>query len=422
MQNQDAARILAFLREGLWDPKREKLNVAALPEELRPVGEELNGLARQIAEYREFAQAIAQGNLNAEAPRENRLCWPLKELRSNLSHLTWQTQQVAKGDYQQRVVFLGEFALSFNTMVRQLEVREKQLQQAADLIAARADRLEEANELMNQVISCTRDWMVVLDKNDHAVLFQNRPAEQLEQLCEGCTKECMDDFNRRLNAFLRGIRTAGEQQVDQMCNKALVVNSYEIGWGGHQALLHIITDVTRQREYDEELRGYAYTDSLTQLYNHRFCTRTVEDLIAAKVPFILCFADLDDLKQVNDRWGHPAGDSYLLAVVDAFHRCFRKEDTLCRIGGDEFVAVLRSCSEAVAVRRMEAVRALLRTDQERLGFPMDVSYGVTAVEGGTALSWQELLDEADEKMYRLKDQHKKTAAPAEGPAGADQAP
>lgn len=406
MPNQDAAILLEFLQQTLWNEKKERLKIEALSEELRPVGEELNRLAGWIDGYMQFAQAISQGNLDVTAERENQLCWPLKELRSNLSHLTWQTQQVAKGDYQQRVVFMGEFAEGFNTMVRQLQEREQQLTQAAAMLSARADRLEEANEMINQVVNCSRDWIIVLDPKTHETLFKNRSSEQLDHLCKGCTPECLEDFNRQLYAFLAGIEHSGERQIERMCRKSLVVNSYEMEWSGRQAMLHIITDVTRQRKYDEELINYAYKDPLTNLYNRRFCTHTMKELLAAQTPFVLCFSDLDGLKQVNDQCGHPAGDLYLTTVARAFRHSFRKEDILCRIGGDEFAVILQHCGEAMTVQRMEEVRALLRKEQESVGFAMDLSYGITVVQSGETLSWGELLNQADEKMYRQKSEHK----------------
>ncbi len=417
MPNQDAEVLLGFLQEKLWDENKEKLNVGELSEELRPVGEELNRLAGWIDGYLEFAKAISQGNLDATAERENRLCWPLKELRSNLSHLTWQTQQVAKGDYQQRVVFMGEFAEGFNTMVRQLQEREQQLTQAAAMLSAKANRLEEANDMINQVVNCSRDWIIVLDQKTHETLFKNRPSEQLDHLCKGCTPERLEDFNQQLYEFLADIEHSGERQIERMCQKSLVVNSYEMEWSGHQAMLHIITDVTRQRKYDEELINYAYKDPLTNLYNRRFCTHTLKELLAAQTPFVLCFADLDGLKQVNDQCGHPAGDLYLSTVARAFRQSFRKEDIVCRIGGDEFAVILQHCGEAMTVQRMEEVRALLWKEQESVGFFMDLSYGITVVQSGEKLSWEELLNQADEKMYRQKSLHKLQRTPKKFPTG-----
>ena len=407
--------LLEFLRQAVWNGKGDRLALEELSEELRPVGVELNRMADWIDEYMAFAQGLSQGDLEVTARRDNRLCWPLKELRSNLSHLTWQTQQVAKGDYQQRVAFLGEFAESFNTMVRQLQVREQQLQQAVTLLAAKADRLEEANDMISQVINCSRDWIMVLDSETNEVLFKNRPAEQVEHSCEGCTPQRMAEFDHLLHDYLSGIKHAGERELAQLCKKSLVVNSYEMEWSGHPALLHIITDVTRQRKYDEELINYAYQDPLTNLYNRRFYMRTIKELLAARTPFVLCFADLDELKQVNDQCGHPAGDLYLTSVANAFRQSFRKEDIICRVGGDEFAVILRQCGEAMTAQRMEAVRALLRQEQERAGFVMDLSYGITVVPSGETLSWEELMNQADEKMYRQKSLHKMQRAPQSPP-------
>ena len=118
MVDKNAEILLDFVQNNVMQCRAGALEIGALPAEWQPLGEELNRLAAWMQEYERFAAGLSQGELaTVSASRENRICWPLKELRSNLAHLTWQTRQVAKGDYGQRVDFLGEFADSFNTMV-----------------------------------------------------------------------------------------------------------------------------------------------------------------------------------------------------------------------------------------------------------------------------------------------------------------
>ncbi|RQW86384.1 MAG: diguanylate cyclase [Geobacter sp.] len=95
-------------------------------------GPEVDALADMIAklvgemkEAQEFIAALSLGRLDVDPPRRNHLISSFKQLHSNLRHLTWQTQQIAAGDLNQRVDFLGEFSVAFNSLIASL--REKRL-------------------------------------------------------------------------------------------------------------------------------------------------------------------------------------------------------------------------------------------------------------------------------------------------------
>lgn len=89
-----------------------------------------NIISNNMEETYCFATSLASGNLDVESPKKsNYMAAGLKELRSNLSPLTWQTQQVAKGDYKQHVDFMGDFSNAFNSMVEKLIERENKLKE-----------------------------------------------------------------------------------------------------------------------------------------------------------------------------------------------------------------------------------------------------------------------------------------------------
>lgn len=89
------------------------------------VPEELRLLGKELTEEYELATALANGDLQMEASSMNVLAGPLKDLQSNLRHLTWQAKQIEKGDYGQRAEFLGDFSQAFNHMAVQLARREE---------------------------------------------------------------------------------------------------------------------------------------------------------------------------------------------------------------------------------------------------------------------------------------------------------
>ena len=120
---------------------------------LGPLIEAVNLLIANFSALREFSIALAEGRLDSAAPPRMHLLDPLKSLQASLKHLTWQTQEVAAGDYGQRVDFLGDFSIAFNRMAEALHDKEQAEREAmalveqrtADLILAR-NAAEAANK------------------------------------------------------------------------------------------------------------------------------------------------------------------------------------------------------------------------------------------------------------------------------------
>ena len=115
-----------YLENVIYDPAKAKLDVDALPDGFRALGKGLRYFAESVIETNNFSKALARGELTVDLPgRDNEMASSLKSLHASLKHLTWQSKQVAKGDYRQRVGFMGEFADAFNTMIGQLQQRKK---------------------------------------------------------------------------------------------------------------------------------------------------------------------------------------------------------------------------------------------------------------------------------------------------------
>lgn len=98
---------------------------SGLDDVLRPLVETLNCFLQQFGEARRFAMSLAAGDLDAIPPARNQVAASFKELHAGLLHLTWQTRQIAQGDYSQRVHFMGDFSEAFNTMVEALAEKDR---------------------------------------------------------------------------------------------------------------------------------------------------------------------------------------------------------------------------------------------------------------------------------------------------------
>jgi diguanylate cyclase (GGDEF)-like protein len=157
------------------------------------------------------------------------------------------------------------------------------------------------------------------------------------------------------------------------------------------------------------LHEQAIRDPLTGLYNRRFleegATREMIRAARSKQPMSLVALDVDHFKKFNDTHGHPAGDALLRELAARLSSAFRASDILCRIGGEEFAALLPDCSLENAAMRAEAVRAAVRSIVVQVnGSPIggiSVSLGI-AVYPDHGANLAGLLSMADQALYRSK--------------------
>ena len=169
-----------------------------------------------------------------------------------------------------------------------------------------------------------------------------------------------------------------------------------------------IDDAVAARERDSarmaELEARADRDALTGLWNRQGWAITVEQALAVadRRGFLsqLLFIDLDDLKGINDRLGHAAGDAAIAAVGHALVRVTRGADVVCRSGGDEFLVLLVDARPEDVVGLSERLHEALSADETVPG----VTFTVGSVERrpGTTTPIAELVDVADRAMYSRK--------------------
>lgn len=156
----------------------------------------------------------------------------------------------------------------------------------------------------------------------------------------------------------------------------------------------------------ERLESLASQDPLTGCANRRAMELELERSIAIhrrdRTAYSLAVFDLDHFKSINDRYGHEAGDQVLVDFVELLRGRTRKSDQLFRMGGEEFVLLLRDTDRA----QMEVVlHKLHRAVQESLGGiggPVTVSIGGTQLRSGDG--WADWLSRADAAMYRAKNE------------------
>ncbi|HXN24052.1 MAG TPA: GGDEF domain-containing protein [Candidatus Dormibacteraeota bacterium] len=178
-----------------------------------------------------------------------------------------------------------------------------------------------------------------------------------------------------------------------------------------EALQRAVLCAVKQALVDRELRSLALTDDLTGLYNRRgFLASATHHLRLAKrndEALLLFFADVNNLKRINDSYGHRQGDLALIRTADALEQTFRDSDILARLSGDEFAALAPEASienEDAIRRRLE--HNLNKSNGDELPYALSISIGVARFDPSRPASLAGLMGQADQAMYEQKRTHK----------------
>lgn len=176
----------------------------------------------------------------------------------------------------------------------------------------------------------------------------------------------------------------------------------------------VFTDITAIKRSQEELEHLAHYDALTGLPNRLLLqariAHAIEHARRAQSSLGLMFLDLDHFKNINDSFGHSAGDKLLRLVANRLIHCVRRDDTVARISGDEFVLLLESVNDAAKSARV--AEKVLETFNEPFEFDgrsvhVSASMGICAYPRD-GQDVQTLLRNADAAMYRAKEQGRMT--------------
>ncbi len=385
-----------------WHPVTDEFD-----EPYRKLGQDLQKIQCAIHELAQYSAELSGGNLSVEFPKENNfLCMNLKVLHSNLNQITQRARQVAEGDYSQHVDHLGDFSTSFNGMTKQIKKREAQLKEEAARIQNRADLVESHNELLIKLLSKRNEWLLVVDENSKEILYCNKRNEEGAKDTAYC-KTCKNrlSFQSELLHW-----NTGEQykvwELDDENDTHYRITSFPLEWKEFDSYVHIVVDITDEKRAAQDLTSKAYHDPGTGIKNRLFFREYMDRFLSEKRNATLCYLDLDGLKYVNDVYGHLEGDMYIQNFVELIRNNFRSGDTFARIGGDEFCLVLTgSIKELIEKKLAEILNDFQTSDFAE--YQCSFSYGVVDIIGiDNKLSLDELLQKADEIMYKCKRKNK----------------
>ena len=300
------------------------------------------------------------------------------------------------------------------------------------LLHSRAEvtRLREREQLISTLLGSVNavlwafDWQtqrVIYVSPAYERIFGRSAALLLADYDEWRNSIYPDDVDYAAESFAKVLETGAVEareyriiradgQLRWLSDKCFISRQNEAGQA--QIIVGIAEDITEKKQLEGELHRLATTDVLTQSSNRRHffdCARREFDharQFGSPLAFLLL--DLDDFKQINDKYGHQMGDQVLQRLAYCGASVLRRGDLFGRIGGEEFAALFPGCEPALA----EQIAERLQREVQRLSFNHEgVPFGITASQGltslrGDDLSLDALFARADAAMYVAKRQGK----------------
>jgi diguanylate cyclase (GGDEF)-like protein len=358
----DAANLLTFFKTALSSPR--------VPD--GPSNVEQNAEFQEVLSYlnmvRKSVFTLAKGNIDFNIEQRGFLAGCLKELQSNLRHLTWYAERLGTGDFEQSIDFMGEFSRSFNKLNSDFKAAIEAVKDSEASLLKMTEELHVSEERWKLAIACTQDGIWDINLNERRAYFASRTWEILRRPIN------MDYITFNESYWLRYVHPDDRDKVaDEMLitparmespNKRHYSEFRVRGGDGlyrwlgvhHMLLVNekgtpyrfvgACEDIQEKRQREDAIRMQATHDKLTGLPNrYLYADRLEQQMVMAKrneSSLILVVWDLDGFKQVNDVYGHLAGDALLVAVAEMMRSCLREMDTLARFGGDEFIMLLSS--------------------------------------------------------------------------------
>jgi diguanylate cyclase (GGDEF)-like protein/PAS domain S-box-containing protein len=284
--------------------------------------------------------------------------------------------------------------------------------------------LRESEEKYRALVESTQDSIYLVDK-DYKYIFMNRKhMERMGFIGNGYKYQDYSKFHspEETEKFIQGIRKVFDKGISlrqehySERDKRTFLRTFSpvIGDDGNLAAVTVISkDITELKLMEDKLQSLAITDDLTGIYNRRgfftLINQQMKMAVRRKRGLFIVYADVDNLKGINDSFGHSDGDQALIDAANVLNETYRDSDVIARIGGDEFVVVPIETAEDkfehITSRLKEKVVMFNNSGLRR--YKLSISIGVAYFDPESPSSVDELLHEADKLMYMCKSKKSK---------------
>lgn len=281
------------------------------------------------------------------------------------------------------------------------------------------EALQKSEEQYRSLVESTDDSIYVVDRNYRYVFMNKKHQTRLGLSDDGYIGRLYDEFHspeekdefieKADSVFARGESVRHEyQSLQDGRSFLLTLSPVQEAGGTITAITAISKEITDYKKMQEQLRELSLTDQLTGIYNRRGLF-TLSDPVfkqakRQKKGIFMLYADIDNMKEINDTAGHQAGDAILIETANILKTNYRESDIIARIGGDEFVVIpVGTAGEDIEkiVARLEKSLEIYNAERKH-SYRLSLSIGVTYYDPENPCSMEELLIQADELMYKHK--------------------
>ncbi len=358
----------------------------------------------------------------------------LSSISKALPLIAQQKYDAAKSLIPQKDCFgfndeLGQLEKSTFELTSQQENLYDSIEEHTIALSKRGEELQQERDFIHSLINTAQMLIITMDKECLITSF-NSYAEHItayksEQIIYSSferffpTEKWLETKNILLH--LDPSKQVINQQEAELINRktgSIHIISWLYSSLNHptdgSAILAVGLDITEKKRSDEHIIWLAEHDVLTELYNRRKFNAIFEQLLNNAKRFdhlgALLFLDLDQFKDINDRYGHKAGDHVLKQVAQTLLSLSRTTDSVARLGGDEFAIILPQTDEEGAINFAQKILdqlVLMNVSFNNLKYKVTTSIGIVQFPLA-GLSIEELISNADLAMYQAKDKGKNT--------------
>ena len=260
------------------------------------------------------------------------------------------------------------------------------------------------------------DLVMVLDIN-HQIMHINKAARERLDIDDNCANDMMGHCYHHIHGIDRPPENCPHMELlaDRKPHETdafiprlkshfhITVNPTFDAEGNLVGAVHVARDITNRRAMEDQLRYLSTHDELTKLNNRTFFEAEVDRLKRGGIaPLSVVIADVDGLKDINDRYGHDHGDALIRAAADMLRDISRPDDTIARIGGDEFAVLLKGVGEDLLYTLMQRARQMLSEGAHKSehGHKVRFSLGSATIHNPSELD--KAIRDADMAMYADK--------------------
>lgn len=335
-----------------------------------------------------------------------------RRIKKQVGSLQDITNAFSKGEYDLRAMpgeisEINSLTHSFNSMATSIQEKTNRVSQLAQVVENSSDGVLIFNDCFEIVFANDIITTCLITNSGNLIGKYFPDVARIFRMDNESIKMLIDSLENDINLPFSADTTLTKPNNEKI-HVSLRANRYYLNNHSVPNYFLLMTDISQRKELEQKLNTMAYYDKLTNLPNRQFFMHKLETNVKQNISFALFFIDLDDFKIINDTMGHDAGDELLKIIAKRLKNCLNKNDTVCRLGGDEFTVLIHEPPNKKAAENI--AKRIVKSVKEPISLASQIVYIGSSIgivhypEDSTHT--QDLLKKADMSMYEAKNSGK----------------